>query len=59
MSALPSTPSSSIVVQGSHLMSGLLGPRDSHLRLIESAFKDSEIIVRGNEIAIVGAFASR
>ena len=54
MSALPSTPSSSIVVQGSHLMSGLLGPRDSHLRLIESAFKDSEIIVRGNEIAIVG-----
>ena len=35
-------------------MSGLLGPRDSHLRLIESAFKDSEIIVRGNEIAIVG-----
>lgn len=54
MSALPSTPSSSIVVQGSHLMSGLLGPRDSHLRLIESAFTDSEIIVRGNEIAIVG-----
>ena len=35
-------------------MAGLLGHRDSHLRLIELAFSDSEIIVRGNEISILG-----
>jgi phosphate starvation-inducible PhoH-like protein len=35
-------------------MAGLLGHRDSHLRLIETAFTDSEIIVRGNEISILG-----
>ena len=54
LSASSPSPSSSIVVQGSHLMAGLLGHRDSHLRLIESAFSDSEIIVRGNEISILG-----
>ena len=35
-------------------MAGLLGHRDSHLRLIELAFSDCEIIVRGNEISILG-----
>ena len=38
-------------------MAGLLGHRDSHLRLIETAFPDSEIIVRGNEISILGESA--
>jgi phosphate starvation-inducible PhoH-like protein len=38
-------------------MAGLHGHRDSHLRLIEPAFSDSEIIVRGNEISILGESA--
>ncbi len=41
-----------VVVPGSHLMSGLLGERDSHLRLIESKFPNTTISVRGNEISI-------
>lgn len=35
-------------------MAGLLGPRDVHLRRIEAAFPDATIVVRGNEISIVG-----
>jgi phosphate starvation-inducible PhoH-like protein len=35
-------------------MTGLLGPRDELLRVIESAFPSVEIHVRGNEIAIEG-----
>lgn len=42
------------VVPGAHLMSGLLGERDSHLRLIERAFADSQVSVRGNEVSIAG-----
>jgi phosphate starvation-inducible PhoH-like protein len=43
-----------ISVPGNHLMTGLLGPRDELLRLIEGAFPRVEIHVRGNEIAIEG-----
>ena len=32
----------------------LLGHRDEHLRLIESSFADTRIVVRGNEIALSG-----
>ena len=39
-----------VVVPGAHLMPALLGQRDAHLRLIESAFPDANIVVRGNEI---------
>lgn len=42
------------VVPGAHLMSGLLGERDAHLRVIELAFADSRVSVRGNEISISG-----
>src|SRR3954462_5044487 len=35
-------------------MTGLLGPRDEFLRLVETAFPTVEIHVRGNEIAIEG-----
>jgi phosphate starvation-inducible PhoH-like protein len=42
------------VVPGTHLMAGLLGERDAHLRLIERAFADSRISVRGNEVSIAG-----
>lgn len=44
-----------VVVPGSHLMSSLLGVRDSHLRLIESKFPNSVVIVRGNVISITGS----
>jgi len=42
------------VVPGAHLMAGLLGERDAHLRVIELAFSDSRVSVRGNEISISG-----
>jgi len=40
-------------------MVGLLGHRDELLRLIEAAFADAEILVRGNEITVTGADADR
>ncbi|MDP9019689.1 MAG: PhoH family protein, partial [Actinomycetota bacterium] len=40
-------------------MGGLLGQRDELLRLIERAFADVDIHVRGNEISIAGADAER
>jgi phosphate starvation-inducible protein PhoH and related proteins len=49
-----STPAVNVVVPGSHLMAGLLGSRDEHLRAIETAFPDTSIIVRGNEVTIAG-----
>jgi phosphate starvation-inducible PhoH-like protein len=48
-----------ISVPGNHLMADLLGHRDELLRVVESAFEDVEIHVRGNEIAIVGKEAPR
>jgi phosphate starvation-inducible protein PhoH and related proteins len=43
-----------ILVPGNHLMAGLLGQRDELLRLVEKAFDDVRITVRGNEISIEG-----
>jgi phosphate starvation-inducible protein PhoH and related proteins len=40
-------------------MVGLLGQRDELLRLIEDAFGDARIMVRGNEISIEGGDAER
>jgi phosphate starvation-inducible protein PhoH and related proteins len=48
-----------ISVPGNHLMVPLLGQRDELLRVIESAFGDASIHVRGNEIAIEGGDAER
>ena len=48
----------SFVVSGAHLMSGLLGERDEHLRYIEDEFPSCTIHVRGNEISISGADAT-
>ncbi|MET0489141.1 MAG: PhoH family protein [Acidimicrobiales bacterium] len=50
---MPSSPVK-INVPGNHLMVGLLGQRDELLRLIEAAFSDTEIRVRGNEITVEG-----
>ncbi len=41
-------------VADTHLMSGLLGPRDEHLRVIERAFPRSKIRVQGNQITVSG-----
>jgi phosphate starvation-inducible protein PhoH and related proteins len=43
-----------IQVPGNELMVGLLGERDELLRLIETAFPETTIRVRGNEITISG-----
>jgi len=48
-----------ILVPGNHLMVDLLGQRDELLRLIESAFTGTEILVRGNEITLSGDDAER
>ncbi|MBU3716877.1 MAG: PhoH family protein [Actinobacteria bacterium] len=50
----PPSSSSTVVVPGTHLMPALLGSRDSHLRAIETAFPDTDISVRGNEVTILG-----
>jgi phosphate starvation-inducible protein PhoH and related proteins len=43
-----------IAVPGNHLMVGLLGQRDELLRLVEAAFPDALVHVRGNEISVAG-----
>ncbi len=43
-----------IHVPGNHLMVGVLGQRDEHLRLVEENFVNAEIHVRGNEITVEG-----
>jgi phosphate starvation-inducible PhoH-like protein len=48
-----------VLVPGNHLMGVLLGQRDELLRLVEAAFTNVEIHVRGNEINIVGPGAER
>ena len=48
-----------IHVPGNHLMVPLLGERDELLRIIEDAFPDVSIHVRGNEIAVGGPQADR
>jgi phosphate starvation-inducible PhoH-like protein len=46
-----------IHVPGNHLMRPLLGERDELLRVVEAAFPDASIHVRGNEVAVTGTQA--
>ena len=46
-----------VIVPGNHLMVGLLGQRDEHLRQIERSFPGTDIHVRGNEITVSGPSA--
>jgi phosphate starvation-inducible PhoH-like protein len=46
-------------VPNTNLMSGLLGPRDEYLRVIEAAFPAVTIRVQGNQIAVTGPDAPR
>ncbi|MEC9058050.1 MAG: PhoH family protein, partial [Actinomycetota bacterium] len=43
-----------IHVPGNHLMVGVLGQRDEHLRIVEDHFNAAVIHVRGNEITVEG-----
>ncbi len=59
------TPESSVApattttyVANTHLMAGLLGARDEHLRAIEAAYPDSTIQVQGNRITVTGPDAA-
>lgn len=47
------------IVPNNHLMPGLLGNRDEHLRVIEQAFPNSTISVQGNKITAAGPDAVR
>ena len=49
-----STPNSTVIVPGAHLMAALLGERDELLRHVERAFAQTKILVRGNEITAAG-----
>ena len=51
------TPTSVVVVPGTHLMPALCGPRDVFLRQIEAAFPGAVVHVRGNEVHLEGAEA--
>ncbi|MFT5531690.1 MAG: phosphate starvation-inducible PhoH-like protein [Candidatus Poriferisodalaceae bacterium] len=46
-----------IRVAGNHLMIGLLGQRDEHLKMVEQHFDGLQCHVRGNEITLDGADA--
>ena len=48
-----------VVVPGNHLMAPLVGQRDEHLKLIERSFPGTDIVVRGNEVAISGPDAEQ
>ena len=50
---------STTYVTNTHLMGGLLGPRDEHLRTIEKAFPGSRIRVQGNQISVNGPDAEK
>ena len=52
-SQMPST-TVNVHVPGNHLMTGLLGQRDELLLLIEDAFPEADVHVRGNEITVSG-----
>ena len=52
-SQMPST-TVNVHVPGNHLMTGLLGQRDELLLLVEDAFPDADVHVRGNEITVSG-----
>ena len=42
-----------------HLMAALVGPLNQHLRVVEEAFPDTRILMRGNEITVDGPEADR
>ncbi len=46
-------------VPNTHLMSGLLGPRDEYLRVVERAYPQCKIRVQGNRISVEGADAAK
>ena len=48
-----------IFVPGNHLMAGLLGEQDELLRMVEGAFQQTDVHVRGNEITVGGVDAER
>ena len=50
--------SASTLVSDTHLMAGLLGPRDEHLRVVERSFPHSKIRVQGNQISVAGPDAA-
>ncbi len=50
---------SRVTIPGNHLLPTLLGPADRHLKLLEAAFPQTSIHVRGNEVSLAGSDADR
>lgn len=51
-------PDATITIAENRLMLGLLGPGDELLRLVERAYPETSILVRGNEIRVFGPRAA-
>ncbi|MYI20762.1 MAG: PhoH family protein [Acidimicrobiia bacterium] len=56
MSSVTEQPASRcrVTIPGNHLLPALLGPADRHLRLLEAAYPQTGIHVRGNEVTASG-----
>ena len=50
----PATDGVKVLVPGEHAMVSLLGTQDELLKLVENAFPDASVHVRGNEISLAG-----
>ena len=48
-----------MTIPGNHLLPGLLGPADRNLRLLEAAFPQTAVHVRGNEVTLTGPDADQ
>src|SRR5687768_11386559 len=46
-----------IMVPGTNVMPSLVGPRDENISLIETAFPDVQMLVRGEEVRVEGPHA--
>jgi phosphate starvation-inducible PhoH-like protein len=55
----PATDAASTTVANPRLLPALLGERDANLRIIERAFPESQVRVRGNEITVTGPDATK
>ncbi len=53
------SPTHATVSIPNHLMGALVGPLNQHLRVVEDAFAETRILVRGNEITVDGPEADR
>lgn len=57
-SGVTQEPNAVVKVEQNYLMAELVGEKDCHLKQVEKSFKNTKIVVRGNEISLFGQDAS-